>query len=392
MILKNITTLIILLLSLSSSAQLQLTDASEISVLTIGPGHLLNDSFGHSAVRVKDPLYNFDVVFDYGRYNFEAEGFYLNFAQGKLDYMLGRTAFDDFLSFYEYQNRSVQEQQLNLSIEQKTAFYYFLRENNKPENQAYPYDFFYNNCANKITDAIETVLGEQISYNPPSSFEQQTFRNLIRSDLNQNSWGSLGIDVALGSKIDQLASVKEHLFLPKYLYLLLENAQVESKELKLVKKLKILTPTTFVKTSEGFGSPIVILSLVAFIMLFVTFKDNKNNKRSKWLDVILFATTGIIGLVILMLWFATDHTATANNYNLLWAFAANLLFIPSILKTRLNNRGIKYIVFLTILLSLMLLHWMTGVQSFAIGLIPILIAIGVRYLFLIRHFNKAIRV
>ena len=392
MILKNLTTLIILLHSLSSSAQLQLTDASEISVLTIGPGHLLNDSFGHSAVRVKDPLYNFDVVFDYGRYNFEAEGFYLNFAQGKLDYMLGRTAFDDFLSFYEYQNRSVQEQQLNLSIEQKTAFYYFLRENNKPENQAYPYDFFYNNCANKITDAIETVLGEQISYNPPSSFEQQTFRNLIRSDLNQNSWGSLGIDVALGSKIDQLASVKEHLFLPKYLYLLLENAQVESKELKLVKKLKILTPTTFVKTSEGFGSPLVILSLVAFLMLFVTFKDNKNNKRSKWLDVILFATTGIIGLVILMLWFATDHTATANNYNLLWAFAANLLFIPSILKTRLNNRGIKYIVFLTILLSLMLLHWMTGVQSFAIGLIPILIAIGVRYLFLIRHFNKAIRV
>lgn len=392
MILKNVTTLLILLLSLSSSAQIQLTDASEISVLTIGPGHLLNDSFGHSAVRVKDPLYNFDVVFDYGRYNFEAEGFYLNFAQGKLDYMLGRTAFDDFLSFYEYQNRSVQEQQLNLSIEQKTAFYYFLRENNKPENQAYPYDFFYNNCANKITDAIETVLGEQISYNPPSSFKQQTFRNLIRSDLNQNSWGSLGIDVALGSKIDQLASVKEHLFLPKYLYLLLENAQVESKELKLVKKLKILTPTTFVKTSEGFGSPIVILSLVAFIMLFVTFKDNKNNKRSKWLDVILFATTGIIGLVILMLWFATDHTATANNYNLLWAFATNLLFIPSILKTRLNNRGIKYIVFLTILLSLMLLHWMTGVQSFAIGLIPILIAIGVRYLFLIRHFNKAIRV
>ena len=113
MILKNVTTLLILLLSLSSSAQLQLTDASEISVLTIGPGHLLNDSFGHSAIRVKDPLYNFDVVFDYGRYNFEAEGFYLNFAQGKLDYMLGRTAFDDFLSFYEYQNRSIQEQQLN---------------------------------------------------------------------------------------------------------------------------------------------------------------------------------------------------------------------------------------------------------------------------------------
>ena len=391
MILKKLIPLVLLLLTLSSNAQLQLTEASEISVLSIGPGYLLNDSFGHSAIRVKDPLYNFDVVYDYGRYDFEAEGFYLNFAQGKLNYMIGRTEFEDVLSFYEYQNRRVQEQQLNLSTKQKTAFYYFLTENIKPENQSYPYDFFYNNCATKITDAIESILEDQITYLPPSTFEQDTFRNLIRSDLNQNSWGSLGIDVALGSKIDQLASVKEHLFLPKNLYLLLENAQIGSTDLKIVKKSKILTSSSFVKTFEGFGSPLAILSLIAFAILFVTFRDHKNNKRSKWLDVSLFAFTGLIGLALLLLWFATDHTATSDNYNLLWAFATNLLFIPSILKTRLNNRGIKYIVFLVILLALMMLHWITGVQSFAIGLIPLLIAICVRYLFLIRHFNKAIR-
>ena len=391
MILKKLIPLVLLLLTLSSNAQLQLTEASEISVLSIGPGYLLNDSFGHSAIRVKDPLYNFDVVYDYGRYDFEAEGFYLNFAQGKLNYMIGRTEFEDFLSFYEYQNRRVQEQQLNLSTKQKTAFYYFLTENIKPENQSYPYDFFYNNCATKITDAIESILEDQITYLPPSTFEQDTFRNLIRSDLNQNSWGSLGIDVALGSKIDQLASVKEHLFLPKNLYLLLKNAQIGSTDLKIVKKSKILTSSSFVKTFEGFGSPLAILSLIAFAILFVTFRDHKKNKRSKWLDVSLFAFTGLIGLALLLLWFATDHTATSDNYNLLWAFATNLLFIPSILKTRLNNRGIKYIVFLVILLALMMLHWITGVQSFAIGLIPLLIAICVRYLFLIRHFNKAIR-
>ncbi len=391
MILKKLIPLVLLLLTLSSNAQLQLTEASEISVLSIGPGYLLNDSFGHSAIRVKDPLYNFDVVYDYGRYDFEAEGFYLDFAQGKLNYMIGRTEFEDFLSFYEYQNRRVQEQQLNLSTKQKTAFYYFLTENIKPENQSYPYDFFYNNCATKITDAIESILEDQITYLPTSTFEQDTFRNLIRSNLNQNSWGSLGIDVALGSKIDQLASVKEHLFLPKNLYLFLENAQIGSTDLKIVKKSKILTSSSFVKTFEGFGSPLAILSLIAFAILFVTFRDHKNNKRSKWLDVSLFAFTGLIGLALLLLWFATDHTATSDNYNLLWAFATNLLFIPSILKTRLNNRGIKYIVFLVILLALMMLHWITGVQSFAIGLIPLLIAICVRYLFLIRHFNKAIR-
>ena len=171
MILKKITTLFILLFSLLSSAQIKLSNASEISVLTIGSGHLLNDSFGHSAIRVKDSLLNFDLVFDYGRYDFESEGFYLKFTKGKLDYMIGRTAFNDFLSFYIYQKRRVNEQQLNLSLKQKTAFYNFLTENMKAENKYYPYDFFYNNCATKITDAIEFILGDQINYSPPSTFK-----------------------------------------------------------------------------------------------------------------------------------------------------------------------------------------------------------------------------
>ncbi len=391
MILKKIITFFILLFSLLSNAQLKLSNTSEISVLTIGSGHLLNDSFGHNAIRVKDSLYNFDLVFDYGRYDFESKGFYLNFARGKLDYMVGRSAFEDFLSFYKYQNRQVNEQQLNLSTKQKTAFYNFLTENMKPEKRYYPYDFFYNNCATKITDAIESILADQIKYSPPIAFKKETFRNLIRSDLNINSWGSLAIDIALGSKIDQKATIKEHVFLPKNLYLLLENSIAASTNLKIVKKSKLLNSSTATtKTSEGLFSPLAILSLIALLILFITFNDHKKNNRSTWLDVILFAFTGFIGLVLLLLWFATDHEATAYNYNLLWAFAINLLFIPSIIKTQLSNRGIKYIVFLVILLTLMIMHWVTGVQSFSIGLIPFLIAIILRYLFLIRHFKKLI--
>jgi hypothetical protein len=391
MILKKIITFFILLFSLLSNAQLKLSNTSEISVLTIGSGHLLNDSFGHNAIRVKDSLYNFDLVFDYGRYDFESKGFYLNFARGKLDYMVGRSAFEDFLSFYKYQNRQVNEQQLNLSTKQKTAFYNFLTENMKPEKRYYPYDFFYNNCATKITDAIESILADQIKYSPPIAFKKETFRNLIRSDLNINSWGSLAIDIALGSKIDQKATIKEHVFLPKNLYLLLENSIAASTNLKIVKKSKLLNSSTATtKTSEGLFSPLAILSLIALLILFITFNDFKKNNRSTWLDVILFAFTGFVGLVLLLLWFATDHEATAYNYNLLWAFAINLLFIPSIIKTKLSNRGIKYIAFLVILLTLMIMHWVTGVQSFSIGLIPFLIAITLRYLFLIRHFKKLI--
>ena len=57
-------------------AQVQLSADCEVSVLTIGPGQALNDAFGHSAIRIRDTGQNIDLVFDYGRYDFEAEGFY----------------------------------------------------------------------------------------------------------------------------------------------------------------------------------------------------------------------------------------------------------------------------------------------------------------------------
>ncbi|MDG1402509.1 DUF4105 domain-containing protein [Polaribacter sp.] len=388
---KKIITLLAIIVSCTVYAQLQLSEKSQVSILTIGPGYVLNDAFGHSAIRVKDPVYKFDIVFDYGRYDFESEGFYLRFVQGQLDYEVGQSEFDDFFNQYQYQQRSVKEQVLNLNSEQKTAFYLLLKENIKPDNKTYPYDFFYNNCATKIKEGIETTLDNPIVYYPSESFEQLSFRNLIRSDLNQNSWGSFGIDIALGSKIDQIATVEEHLFLPKYLYQLLENARIKTTDAPLVSETKYLNPSDTATYNSVLNSPLFVLSILALILLVITYNDYKNNTRTQWLDLGLFAATGFIGVFLLLLWFATDHTATAYNYNLLWACALNILFMPSLLKTRLNNRGISYIKFLLILLSLMGLHWLTGVQSFAIGLIPLLLGICIRYLFLIHHFKAANR-
>ncbi len=389
---KKLITLFLIIVSFSVEAQLKLTAESKVSILTIGPGTSLNDAFGHNAIRIQDPIYKFDIVFDYGRYDFETENFYLKFAQGKLDYQISQSKFDTFFGYYQYKNRSVKEQVLKLNTQQKTALYNLLKENIKPENKTYPYDFFYNNCATKIKDDIENILDYQVVYNPLPTFKQFSFRNLIRSDLNQNSWGSFGIDIALGSKIDQIASVKEHMFLPKYLHQLLENAHLKTDDSRLVTASKTLNPSDIIVQNNFFISPLFVLGILAIVMLFITYKDYKNNNRSKWLDIGLFALTGCIGILLLLLWFATDHQTTAYNYNLLWAFALNILFLPSIRKPKLNNRGLSYLKFLLLLFCLMGLHWITGVQSFAIGLIPLLIAIGVRYLFLIHHFNKANRV
>jgi len=132
----------------------------------------------------------------------------------------------------------------------------------------------------------------------------------------------------------------------------------------------------------------MIFGVIGLILLIITYRDYKNDKQSKWLDIVLFTITGLIGVFILLLWFATDHSATANNYNLLWAFPINLFVISQLYKKSAKKWFIKYLKFLVILFCLMTLHWIIGIQVFAIGLIPLLFALLVRYIFLVNYFSR----
>jgi hypothetical protein len=371
-----------------ANAQLQLSKESEVSILTIGPGFVLNDAFGHSAIRIKDPLQNIDLIFDYGRYDFQAKGFYLNFAKGKLDYEIGWTYSEDFISNYKLQQRRVTAQIINLTLKEKQNLFEGLQTNIQPQNKSYSYDFFYNNCATKIKDVLVDASNKNISFLTPENFEQLSFRELIRSHVPQNSWGGLGIDAALGSVIDRLASVEEHLFLPKYLDEILKHSKFDPEATKLVLRSEVLNQTQKSKPSTFWWSPLVILGLVSITIIGMTYYDWTSKSRNKFLDALLFFTTGSIGILILFLWFATDHTATAYNYNFLWAFGFNLIMLKTVLKDKLKKRFIGYFKFLILLLTLMLLHSLTGVQAFNYTIIPLWIALLIRYGFLIHWFSQ----
>lgn len=369
--------------------QYTLSNKAEISVLTIGPGNSLNDAFGHSAFRIKDPINNIDVTYGYGEYDFDTPNFYLKFAQGKLNYLISRTDFYRFYQVYTYYDRTIKEQVLNLTQPEKQKLYNFLINNYKPENRVYLYEFFFDNCATKIKDVTNIALNNNITFNTPKDFKQETFRTLIHNNLNQNSWGSLGIDIALGSVIDRKASPEEHMFLPENIYKFFKNATIKTNNEPLVKESKTLyTQKSTFKSNSFITSPLFVFSIIGLLILFITYKNYKIQKRSIWLDIILFSFTGIIGMLIVLLWFATDHTGTHQNYNLLWAFVLNLFMIPQILKKKTNNWFVKYLKLLVIFFCLMTLHWLIGVQVFAIGLIPFFIALFIRYIYLIKYYTK----
>ena len=56
--------------------------------MTCGVSDLIHAIYGHTAVRVNDPVKHFDVVFNFGVFSFREPNFVYRFAKGNANYML----------------------------------------------------------------------------------------------------------------------------------------------------------------------------------------------------------------------------------------------------------------------------------------------------------------
>lgn len=369
-----------------------ISDKTTVSVITCGPGSELYSTFGHSAFRIYDSTTGFDKIYNYGTFDFNAPNFYLNFAKGKLTYQLSTTRFQYFLAEYRYENRWVKTQELNLKPEQVQQVFDFLENNAKPENRNYQYDFFFDNCSTKIEEVLNTALPNTIIFNNNHITTHKTHRDLIADYTENQKWGKFGIDLALGSVIDKEASKDAYKFLPDYIFKAFENATIESDAIKLplVKKERTIieeAPTSKASFSLSF-SPFLTFIIISFILLLITYKNFKLKSRTKFLDFLILFITGFIGVAVLLLWLATSHTATYKNLNFLWAFAPNIVVAFYMLKSNLPNWITTYYKILIGLLITTLGIWIFKIQVFNIAILPFILTLIIRYIYVIFTIKK----
>ncbi|MBT4775260.1 MAG: DUF4105 domain-containing protein, partial [Crocinitomicaceae bacterium] len=158
-----------------------LSSQAKFSILTCDPGAEVYALHGHSALRVQDQRTNLDIVCNWGVFDpgdSEME-FAISFAKGKMDYLLEIQSFSEFIFLYQIEKRAVRELELALSIPQKKLLWESIQENNLPENRAYRYDFFFNNCATIIRDRIINVVGDSVQWYQHSQAGIVSFRTLI---------------------------------------------------------------------------------------------------------------------------------------------------------------------------------------------------------------------
>ena len=321
LIISIITTLVA---NIATAQPLQLSERSYIEVYTCAPGNQLYSQFGHTAIGVIDPRHNLREVFNYGTFSFNTPHFYLKFCAGKLLYQLSTESFSEFVYTYERRGRQVVSQRLNLTLAQRQHLYELLEENSLPENCDYQYDFFFDNCATRVLDMLYRAFGDSLTYTATDTLPQPSMRDCIHPYLNGSQWTKAGIDLVLGAITDRRATSRQQSFLPDKLHDYLAECQIDTLPLVLQTRT-IVEPTIVYDKTPWLLSPILIFSLLLIAAVILTFRAS--GTALVIFDRIYFSIIGLLGLLITLLWFATDHGATVGNLNLLWATPLYLVYI-----------------------------------------------------------------
>ena len=325
-------------------------DDVEVSLLTCGPGNEAYSLFGHTAIRISQPSRGMDVVVNYGMFSFKQKYFIPRFVLGLTDYQMGITTFDDFKAEYEYEQRWVFEQILNLTSKEKSALLQAIDRNYKPENVTYRYNFFYNNCTTKARDLIAANIDGKIKYNSATS-EYPSFRELCHSKTFNNRWSQFGNDLLLGIQADLPTNISEQQFLPENLEHDFSLATIETNTdeannatigannaspRKLVSHEEYIIPKYVAASAapDSLPSPRALAIVIAIIIIGVSLIEYFWSKNLWLTDAILMPAIGLAGMILFVMIFSKHPTVNINFQILIFNPIALFMAIPMLMKQR----------------------------------------------------------
>ena len=297
-----------------------------ISLLTMGNGEQIWELFGHTAIRIHNNVTGQDSVFNWGVFDSTQPNFILHFLQGLNWYQMGGQTIAEVLAFYRYFNRSVVEQDLNLSEAQRDSLVRLIQVNARPENLRYRYDYFIDNCSTRPRDLLDRVLGGQLRAKADSltglSYRGQALR-LMQGDKPL----VVGVDIGLGEPSDEVLTTWKAMFLPRVLHDYVGSLQVRDANgatQPLVRSERVLFQST--RAPEPAAPPrlwsyLLLLGLfLGGLMLWLASRAGRS-RAARWglgiLSTLWCVIAGLLGVVLTLLWTVTDHQFAHANENLL---------------------------------------------------------------------------
>ncbi len=341
-----------------------------ISLLTCTPGDELYSTFGHSALRVTDSTSAIDIIYNYGTFDFDDPNFYIKFGQGNMMYFVSVAPFQEFVKEYQYFKRGITEQELNLSCTEKTQLAGALRTNALEQNKFYLYQFLYDNCSSRLRDIVNSHTSSPLAFKNILPGKPVTFRNLIHEylDKGHESWSKLGIDILLGSNLDIPVKNEQAMFLPDYLMMGFDSASRSSQP--LVGNKAVILPAENNSNKDGDMPPFLIFSILCIALALLSFSTSKPiSFFFNVFDFLFFFITGLLGVLLVVMWIGRVDTVCSNNFNILWALPSHAAMAFFINKKKSWVK--KYWLLCALLQIVLLLTWKWLPQEMNNALLPI---------------------
>ena len=371
----------ILIFSINNiSAQKQISKNTDIYILTCSPGDEIYQMFGHSTFWIIDDSTRLNYIYHYGTFNYAAPNFYLNFIKGRLNYMLALEAYPNFIDEYSNDGRDVYKYKLNLSYEKKVELYDFLTWKSQPENRYYKYDFFMDNCATRVRDVLERIYGDSLVY--PDLKLDITYRDAIKQYMKAKPWMRFGTNLILGIPTDKKLNAYSAMFLPDYVDTVITTSilNTPSGTENLGFDREYLIESNYEIGEKPFFNPTYFFWALFFVILLFIFIGYKKKKIFKIIDFTLLFVIGMAGVIMLFMWFGTEHTPTKWNLNVLWAVPTHLIIAFLIFKQKFDLFVKKYfLVFGIINIILAITMWSLLPQKYDSAIFPILLILIVRF-------------
>jgi hypothetical protein len=313
------------------AARAQLTPPSTteptVYLLTMGQGDQVWEKFGHDALWIHDPVGGTDQVYNYGVFDFGSPGYWGRFVKGNWIYQIAADDIYQTLAAYQYWNRTLVAQELNLSAEQKAELKAFLEWNVRPENREYRYDYFRDNCSTRIRDAIDRVLDGQLRTATEDVPTETTYRWHSRRLIADDVLAYTGLGAGLGPRADRRINAWEEMFLPGKVHDRVAELRVVNPAggyTPLVRSEQVLyeavgrapereAPPRWIPAYLLVG--VVLGGLVALLAVMA-----RRNGFGRFLFSAVTALWALLigtgGLLLAALWALTDHQAAHRNENL----------------------------------------------------------------------------
>ncbi len=292
----------------------------------MGVGAEVWERFGHNAIVVEDRQRGTAIAYNYGMFSFRQENFILKFIQGRMDYWMGDDPADEELPKYRRMRRTVWRQELNLTPAERVQLRDFLEWNVRDENRFYHYDYYLDNCSTRVRDAIDKILGGAIkaqSGAPASgNFRFHTLRLVAANPLLY-----LGLAMIEGQPVDRPISRWDEMFLPVKFHDYLRDIKVSDStgaSVPLVKTDEVLYESNAFPVPDAPPNWILPLFLIGALIGGWFYWGGLKGRTSAAAKYSLLVggsfyslLLGIAGLIMMGLWFFTDHAVAARNENVL---------------------------------------------------------------------------